>query len=191
MNTRRLERHRTRSTGPFSQQRVMITTLVLALLWLLLTQGDMSSWVIGSLTVLLATACSFALFKPASPAEPQELSAHPPLHLGRLLRFVPFFLWQSLRGGWDNALYAILPRKRTHPGFFLYKTTLAEGLPRLCLLHLISLLPGTLSATVKDDVFVIHALSLSADNVAGIRASEAQLAALFGLNTSTPGSDTP
>ncbi len=156
--------------------------LSFSLLWVLLTQGDIGSWVIGVVVVPLATWCAICLFPPGDEGEMAKRS----LRISALLRFIPFFLEQSLRGGWVSALFALHPRKRVHSGFIKYTTCLPPGRPRLFFINTVNLLPGTVSAECHGDVMTIHALDICADHDQDLRQCEKQIAALFGLTDILP-----
>lgn len=157
--------------------------LVFALLWLLLTKGNSSSWIIGIFVVPAATWCAMVLFR--HPLAAGKLgNSHRPAAIQILAvpGFIPFFLWQSLRGGWESALFAINSRKRLRQGFIRYSTGLPQGRPRLFFLHLVSLLPGTVSADWQGERMLIHALDTRSDNHQALRHCEVQTARLFGLS---------
>ncbi len=145
------------------------------LVWICLSQGTMHSWILGIVVVPAATWLSVDVLC-------RDLISHTPsIRLTGFARFLPFFLWQSLRGGWDSAQFALLPGKNLRLGFLKYSTCLPAGRPRLYFLHVVSLLPGTVSAAIEGDEILIHALDASADHVADLRECEAIVAALFGL----------
>jgi len=117
-------------------------------LWLLLTGGDMASWLIGA-PVVAAAAWSTA----AAPV-PQGGA----FSLVAALRFVPFFLWESLRGGVDVAARVLARQPRVRPGFDTYRIRLQHEAPRLLFANSVSLLPGTLAAELSGDSLRVHTL---------------------------------
>lgn len=152
--------------------------LVFALLWLLLSQGDTSSWVIGIVVVPLATWCAMRLFQPESEGADANRQS---VSITAVLRFIPFFLEQSLRGGWESALFAIHPKKRLYSGFVHYRTRLPLGRARLFFINTVSLLPGTVSATWQHDTLTIHALDKRMDHYQALRHCETRVATLFNI----------
>ncbi len=153
--------------------------LVFALLWTLLTQGDTRSWIIGMVAVPLATWCAIRLF----PAQHKpEDNAYQSVRISALFQFIPFFLEQSLRGGWESALFALHPNKRLYSGFICYTMSLPPGRPQFFFMNIVSLLPGTLSVEWKHNALTIHALDTRADNHHTLQQCETRVAALFGLN---------
>jgi len=80
---------------------------LLALLWWAFTDGRPGSWMVGGVSVALATAFSLRLLPPVT------------TYVSRigLLRFLLFFFTQSLHGGIQVAWYALRPRLGLQPGF--------------------------------------------------------------------------
>jgi len=161
--------------------------LLFTLLWLLLNNGEASSWMIGILVVPVATWCAIALFPRPTVTSETEVGHHQvrhqqTIHLTGLVSFIPFFVWQSLRGGWDIALFAVLPNRRLHQGFIGYTTRLPAGRPQLFFLHVISLLPGTVSADWKGEGLTIHALDTRADNHQALQHCEVKIGSLFDID---------
>jgi multicomponent Na+:H+ antiporter subunit E len=134
------------------QRRLLLRLAGCVLLWWILTGGDPSSWLIGGLTITLVLV----------------LMAHQPrptwhISLPGLVRFIPYFLLQSLRGGIDVARRAFSPRRPLHPALLEYPLRLPPGSARIFLLNSVSLLPGTLSADLQDDCLLVHVLDQQLD----------------------------
>ncbi len=152
--------------------------LFFTLLWICLTQGTLHSWILGLLFVPLATWVSVVELRR------EAVLRTPTISLAGLCRFLPFFIRQSLRGGWECALFAIHPGKKVQPGFLRYATPLPYGRAKLYFLHLISLLPGTVSAAIDGEEILIHALDITADRLPELHECEERVAALFDLTIS-------
>lgn len=147
---------------------------VYALLWWALADGQPGSWGVGLPAAAVAAALTLAL------APPQAV----PWSLSGAVRFLPFFLWQSLRGGIDVALRAFSPSIPLQPGFLNYRWTLPEGPARVLFANSVSLAPGTLSARVEEDGLTVHVLDLSQPTCARLAALETRVAAVFGFSSS-------
>jgi multicomponent Na+:H+ antiporter subunit E len=161
--------------GPLPIARTLALRLALfALLWWVLTEGQPDSWPLGGLFVLLATALSLALSRPV------------PWSVVGFVRFVPFFLWWSLRGGIDVAWRACAPSLPIAPGILTYRLRLPPGRARVFMTGVISLLPGTLSAEIVRNDITIHILDRRASNAADLAALETKVAVLFRVRLSTP-----
>jgi multicomponent Na+:H+ antiporter subunit E len=149
---------------------VSLWTTVLASLWVILAGADPASWVIGIPAVAAALWAKSRL----SDARIQGLSAP------GLIRFVPYFLWESVKGGTDVALRVLGPRVRVDPGYVDYPLRLHRPSARLLFLNTVNLLPGTLTADVQGDRATIHTLDRGGDLVRSLMALEERVAALFG-----------
>ena len=77
-----------------------------ALLWWILTEGTMNSWLVGVPVIVFAVLASGLLLPGVSWSLPG------------VVRFVPFFLWHSLNGGVNVARRALQPRLLISPGLF-------------------------------------------------------------------------
>ncbi|MDV7391891.1 Na+/H+ antiporter subunit E, partial [Arthrospira platensis SPKY1] len=73
--------------------------LLFAGLWGLLTAGDPASWIVGAPVVLATLVVSLWL-------QPAPIL---PFHPVGVARFLSFFLWRSLLGGFRVALLALNP----------------------------------------------------------------------------------
>lgn len=127
---------------------ILLRTSALVLFWWLLNRGDHASWIIGAPFIAAAVALSMVL------APPRALRWRPL----QVIRFIPVFLWESLKGGVDVTRRVFQPTMPLHPVIFNYKVSLPAGLPRLIMLNVVSLLPGTLSADIHEDQLTLHVL---------------------------------
>ncbi|MEY6433760.1 Na+/H+ antiporter subunit E [Thioalkalicoccus limnaeus] len=133
---------------------IIVRLVFFTAVWSIITGADPESWVFGIPSVLFATWVSLLL----APAHPRTLSP-----LG-IMRFVPYFLWGSLRGGLDVAARVLGPRLRIKPGFYRYRVRLRSRAALVVFLDTLSLLPGTLGANLDDDQHaVIHSIDTSVD----------------------------
>lgn len=143
---------------------------IFSLLWYVLAGSDSLSWVIGAPAVLLATSLSLILAS----------SSPPDICLYGLFRFIPFFLYQSIRGGIDVMRRALSFSQDLDPGLVSYTTLLPEGSARIFFVNTISLLPGTLSARLRENQVTIHTLDKGLPVWANIQRLEYHVAALMG-----------
>lgn len=146
--------------------------LVFAALWLVIAGDDPSSWIIGLPTVLFASWSSLRL----SPDRPGDSG----LKLVGLARFLPYFVIESVRGGVDVAARVLRPRLKIDPGFVRYEPRLAHPVARVVFLDSVSLLPGTLSADLRDGIVEVHALDVSTDLKPALLSLERLVGRLFG-----------
>lgn len=141
------------------------------LVWWALAGGDPWSWVVGVPAVVAAALLNLSLAPPRAAAG----------SVAGCARFLPFFLWQSLRGGLDVALRAFAPALPLQPGFVHYPWRLPEGPARVLFANAVSLAPGTLSALVEDDSLTVHVLDLGRPIGKHLAALEVRVAGVFGL----------
>lgn len=146
-----------------------------ALLWWALTDGRAGSWAVGGVAVAFATAASLRLLPPV------------PTYVSRigLVRFLVFFVHQSLRGGVQVAWFALRPRLALRPGIHEIVLRLPEGISRVLLANTMSLLPGTLSVELDGDRLYLHVLDEAAPIAAEVRTAETRLAQMLGLTLDT------
>ena len=157
--------------------RFAFRIVLFALLWWILTEGAMNSWLVGAPVVVFAVLASGALL----PAVSWSLSG--------IVRFVPFFLWRSLYGGVDVARRALHPRLPISPGLLTIRWRLPPGLPRVFMANTVSLLPGTLSAELDEEHLRVHVLDQTGAFASELTVIEARVARLFGLNLVADGSE--
>ncbi|MDZ7803915.1 Na+/H+ antiporter subunit E [Thiohalophilus sp.] len=144
-------------------------TAMFAVLWWLLTEGQPGSWGLGVPAVLLATLVSLLLVPRMT------------ISIPALLRFIPFFLRHSLEGGMDVAGRALHSRLPITPVLVDYPLKLPEGLPRVVMINMVSLLPGTLSVEIDNDGLRVHVLDGNSDITVRLGILECRVAELFAL----------
>ena len=149
--------------------------LLFALLWWLLSGGAADSWYVGGVIVLLVTLLSVTL------APPQ------PWSLGGVLRFIPFFIRQSIGGGVDVARRALSPAMPLRPAIIDYRLSLSLPRSRLFMAAVISLLPGTLCADLQQQRLRVHVLDRGYDVQRELAQLEYYVAAIFREEISPPG----
>jgi multicomponent Na+:H+ antiporter subunit E len=154
----------------FSKQW-LLPMLLFLLLWLVLTDGEWDSLIVGLPTIALALFTIKRLHKRNSRG----------IRAGSLPGFAVWFLWNSLRGGVDVALRTFKPRLPLHPGFVRYPLNIQHGNARIFLVNIVSLLPGTLSADLEGDELVLHCLDTGEDISTEMGYAEQHVALLFGL----------
>ena len=148
---------------------MIATAGLLACLWWLLSGGTPSSWLIGIPAVLLA-GWWLQRLRPAGNSG---------LSISGLLVFLPFFIWQSLRGGLDVARRTLVPRMRIQPGLAVYATRLQHHPARVFFVNCVSLLPGTLAADIDGDELIVHMLDNRADPAGELEHLERAVSRIF------------
>lgn len=166
-----------RDTAMIHLRAGLLRAVLFVLMWWILTDGAMDSWLVGAPAVLFATLVSVLLLPPFS------------WSLTGVVRFVPFFLWHSLRGGVDVARRALHPRLLISPGMYDHRWRLPSGLPRVFMANVVSLLPGTLSAELDEEYLRVHVLDQTGNFASELTMIELRVARLFGLNLIADGSE--
>ena len=152
-------------------RRTALRIVLLAAAWWVLTGGTPGSWLFGVPTIAGATLVSIALL----PAGGWSWSP------GGLARFVPFFFWQSLVGGWDVAWRALRPSRPLSPDLLEYELRLPAGPARAFMAGVASLLPGSLTVGLDEKSIRIHSLTDDPGVMENLRKLESRVADLFGL----------
>lgn len=147
--------------------------LAIAALWWVLSGGSAYGPVVAAVSVAGATWASLALVPPGGWR----------WTVRGFLRFVPYFLVQSVRGGADVARRAFSRGPELRPGFVDFRFALPPGAPRVFMLGTTSLLPGTLSTHLRGDVLRVHVLDVEWLMEARLRELEARVAELYGVRT--------
>jgi multicomponent Na+:H+ antiporter subunit E len=144
--------------------------LLFSVLWWVLTEAYPASWNFGLPMAFLAALTSLAFRSPQGTC----------WSLRGVLQFLPFFLWQSWRGGLDVAGRAFHPRMPLAPGLLLLPLRLPSGPARVFLADTLSLLPGTCSVDLDQHGHLrIHALDAALVREDDLRQLEGLVAALF------------
>jgi multicomponent Na+:H+ antiporter subunit E len=144
--------------------------VVLAGLWLVLAGSNIGSWIVGAPTVLAA----LWIVRRESGGGAAGWS------VWGFVQFLPYFLWESFRGGIDVAGRVVGRRVDVDPGYHGYRLALAKPAARVFFLDVVSLLPGTLSADIDGDRLLVHMLDRRQDPSRELARLERRVAAVFG-----------
>ena len=98
-----------------------------------------------------------------------------------LLRYLPLFVWKSIASGFDVMVRVLNPRLPIHPGLVHYPLSLTHEGARVLLANCITMLPGTISAQLKDDQLIVHTLDTTLPVHATIDRFERKIATIFRL----------
>ncbi len=156
---------------------ILVCVIVFSLIWWILTDGNIHSWWIGVPAVVLAVWVSIRLGLPV------QMNGY------AILKFIPFFFMRSLLGGIDVARRAYHPMLPIAPAFIEYPLRIPPGLPRVLMANIASLLPGTLSAGINQDILTVHVLDCRNDIYPELAEVEQHVARIFvmGLQASEGG----
>lgn len=160
-------------TGKQGIAGVLLTIVLLAAIWWVLTDGATASLLVGLPAVAGAAWAAKRISEGICGFSGLSVS------LMGLAGFVPFFLWESLRGGADVALRTLAPKMRVRPGFQRYRMELQIPAARTFFANCVSLLPGTLAADLQGEWLEVHVLNVESDSDAELRRLERSVARLL------------
>ena len=152
--------------GPFA---TIVVAAIFLLIWLLLTSGDPGSLIIGLPTI----AGALFLARRLAPEKDRAVS------VTGIVNFIPYFLLESLRGGWNVAQATLSPRMRLSPVFIDYRISLDNDGARVFFTNCVSLLPGTLAAKLDGSHLRVHVLDDRCDSLRELKELETRIAAIF------------
>lgn len=147
------------------------TLLVAALLWSVLTGANLDSWIVG-VPVLIVTTWVASFLPPPGPLALRPLG---------LVRFGLHFLFHSLAGAVDVAWRSLDPRLPIDPGIVEYRVTLQPLRARLFFLGVINLLPGSVSAELRDQILTVHVIDVQRPVRRHLRSLESVIAGIWAL----------
>ncbi|WP_051295224.1 Na+/H+ antiporter subunit E [Azonexus hydrophilus] len=141
--------HRQQTSHATTSRSALRRGAIFALLWLAAAEGNLNAWPLALAGVAGATAASLWLL----PAKTLL-----PISAGGLLRFLVWFVRQSLAGGIQVAGLALQRQPALRPALIEVPLTLPPGLPRLLFTAALSLMPGTLGVRLQGDTLLVHVL---------------------------------
>lgn len=144
--------------------------IILGMMWWLLTGGTLSSWLIGIPAIFGAVLT--IRFLGVVPAFRVRLIGG--------LRFVIYFGKQSILSGVDVAWRSLQLRPQLNPGFLHYSFRLSGEVSRIFFVNMISLLPGSLSADLREGGVLVHVIDETSSNMENLRKLEDRVADFFG-----------
>jgi len=153
-----------------------ILTVMMIAVWLLLSRGESTSWVIG---VPFLTLAGFVFVVYLGTGEHQQSPKFRIRPVGTM-QFIVFFIVESLRGGIDVVRIVLSAKPVLNPQFFDYPVSLKNSVAQQLFISSISLLPGTLSVDWEDGNVRIHVLNLQDGTFNGVKALEIKIANIHG-----------
>lgn len=153
---------------------ILVRSSAFVFIWWILTDGSLKSWLIGGPAVVVALIVSIALI--------------PPIRFVWLafFKFIPFFVVRSLIGAADVAWRAFSPALPISPELFEYPMKLRLLPAQVFMLNVVSLLPGTLSASLDGHVLKLHVLDKHKEFLPELEAVERNVARIFALSLKAP-----
>lgn len=159
----------------------LLLALAFAGLWWLLSGGHAESWILGIPAVLAASWAAHRL----------GTGRGATISVSGAMRFLPVFVWESLRGGTDVARRTLAARLRVRPGFADYQTALGNKGARVFFANCVCLLPGTLAADLRGNTLRVHLLDSGADPHSDLQRLEQAVALVYGQGGYKRGASAP
>lgn len=152
--------------------------VLLTFLWWVLTEGLMFQWWFGVITIIIATSVTYFVTR-------NDL-VHFPIRLRAFIPFIPYFFYQSYRGGIGVAWAAFSPQRILKPFYTTFKLSIPDdhALARFSFAACMCLLPGTLSCRINGDDLHIHVLDTGMYKIEDMRRMERLVARIFSIELS-------
>lgn len=119
-----------------------------AALWWAVTENSARAWPIGVIFVGLAVLASIRMH----PVQSRYFS------FAGTLRFTLYFVFHSVKGGMQVARIALRPQMKLDPDVLEIPLRLQDEQARIVLATAMTLMPGTLSADLRESTLLLHVL---------------------------------
>lgn len=154
--------------GPADMTKTfLIRWIIFALIWWGLSAGAGGQTVLSMAIISLSAALS-TLLVPSQAIIPYGA-----------LRFIPVFIHLSVLGGLDVATRAFRPSMPLKTGFVSYTLHLNHPAARILFVWTVSLLPGTASVKLNDQMLRIHVLDRELTHEKRLKELEQHIAGIF------------
>lgn len=131
---------------------------VLFALWLLLSgHYDLFHISIGAFSALVVTLIHIRINKYLY--YQKSIAKEHSLRISRLLLYIPWLIWQIFLASLHVTYLVLHPKCPVNPSLVRFKTKLPNIASRVILGNSITLTPGTLTVSIDDDEFLVHALT--------------------------------
>ncbi len=134
--------------------RSVATFIILFVFWMVMAgRFDLLHIILGIISSLIVTVISGdLLFKESREGRGKEAI--------RFIMYIPWLIYQIILANWQVARLALSPRMSElfDPQFIKIKVNLKSDIAKVTFANSITLTPGTITAGIKDNEFLIHAL---------------------------------
>lgn len=161
-------------------KRILLLFVVLFLIWLALTDFNVSDRLLPGVAICLLIA---GIFGPGMSILSEISLSWRGIGYGLIYPFV--FLKELIHANLDVAFRVIQPRIPINPGIVKVKTSLKTRLGRIMLANSITLTPGTLTVETDGEFFFIHWIDVTSPDIEEasreiVRKFEKYLEVMFG-----------
>ncbi|MFT5358484.1 MAG: multicomponent Na+:H+ antiporter subunit E [Polyangiales bacterium] len=133
--------------------RRLLTILILSAVWTLWSWHSEPIVVgFGIFSILFTTYIVDRLGVLDSEGQPYEINI-------RLLRFIPWLVWEVLVANVQAAKLILSPTLKTRPHLIRVHAPQRTSLGKVIYANTITITPGTITLDIQDDVILVHALS--------------------------------
>lgn len=141
----------------------MLARLIMfTIIWLIFTKFRVDSLIVGMPAIILSSIVSYRL---------SNNNTHN-ISVAGVTSFCIFFIMESLKGGVDIAKRVYARNLEINPFYIEYESNLKSETQRLLFSCCVSLLPGTLTASLNGNSMLIHSLIESQDTIENIKICE-------------------
>lgn len=149
--------------------------VVFSFLWWVFTDGSLEQLWFG-----LAVAVGTTLV-----AMTEEMRLPGVRQAQAVVRFLPYFIYQSLKGGVLVAKLALLLQRRIRSEYFEYLSMIPkeETMARMWFASSVCIFPGTLSCGYRGNILIIHVLDVDLLDLKSMRELEGMVEEVFGIET--------
>ncbi len=140
--------------------RVIISTIVLFLIWIILTQSFDPQELFAGIIV----AATVSMISPAISGDSPKKWFQPKRYF-YLFVYLFYFLWAMIKSNIDVAKRVINPKLPINPGIVKVKTKLKSDAAKLALANSITLTPGTLTVDVVGEYLYIHWIDVTSPDI--------------------------
>jgi len=158
-------------------KHLMILFVTLFAFWVILSgKFEVKFLVMGLLTCAVVTIVTRPLLRlPSAKGTDRSFLAFD-IPYGRYLVYWVWLLGQIIKANIEVALLVLNPKMPIDPQVVTFKSAMEDPTAHATLANSITLTPGTITMDLEEDIYVIHALSISAAE--SLVSSEGQLGEL-------------
>ncbi|WP_170246379.1 Na+/H+ antiporter subunit E [Colwellia hornerae] len=163
-----------------------LSSLLLTGFWFLLTDGELTSLLVGVVFIPMSIFVSAKLSEKTDSANRTFY-----INIAKVPKFIWFFIYQSIKGGTDTAVRVFSVDMKLQPEFIHYSIKhLPGGSPMNLFMNVVSLLPGSVSVIREPTSVLVHVLTVTSSSLEDIYQCELAICELYRLDISSP-SDNP
>ncbi|MBA6302834.1 Na+/H+ antiporter subunit E [Colwellia sp. MB02u-14] len=155
-----------------------ISSRLLTGFWFLLSDGDITSLLVGVVFIPMSVYVSAKLSEKTDLANRAFY-----INIAKIPKFIWFFLYQFIKGGTDTAVRLFSFDIKLQPEFIHYPIKhLPAGSPMNLFMNEVSLLPGSVSLIREPTSVLVHVLAVTKSSLEYIYECELAICELYSLD---------